>query len=68
MFCTIRRPMVCGLPAGSVLNLNAIEKAPRERGLGIVSAVCAGLMYLKLVCRSLRRFLGLLWLRRRGLL
>lgn len=44
MFCTIRRPLVCGLPAGSVLNLNAIEKAPRERGLGIVSAVCAGLM------------------------
>ena len=49
MFCTIRRPLVHDLPAGSILNLNAIEKAPRERGLGIASAVCPELICPELI-------------------
>ena len=43
---SLQRPLVCGLPAGSILNHNAIEKAPRERGLGIASAVCGELIWV----------------------
>ena len=59
-FCTIRRPRVCGLPAGSILNLKAIEKAPRERGLGIASAVCPELNGFRLA--SLQEPWALPWI------
>ena len=60
-----------GLTAWSVLNIHAIKKAPRKRGLGIMPRrVCAGLICVLtgLVCRSLRCCtLGLFRLRRRSL-